>query len=238
MMTAWPVHMPVGELLLGGGAHRCDLDLEVKVLAGERMIAIERHHVATCLGDGDGTRALRRLRLEPHADAYLADAFERAPRYALHELAVVLAVAIGRGNLQLHAIARTLSRQLALEPRDKLTVAMQIRKRLTVGRPVDHLAPIVTQRVVNTDDLVLADGHLASNSRERVPRPPAECSARSGLAPRIPLRLAAARSDWPTRSHAHENHPPGRHSRLSRRLRHDRPCCRECPGGGKPEDCC
>jgi len=66
MVTAGPVHVPVGELLLGGGAYRGDLDLEVEVLAGERMIAIEGHQVATHLGDGDGTRALRRLRLAPH----------------------------------------------------------------------------------------------------------------------------------------------------------------------------
>jgi len=83
MVTASSVHMPVGELFLGGGAYRGDLDLEVEVLAGERVITIERHHVATYLGNGDGTRALRRLRLESHADAYLADAFERAPRYTL-----------------------------------------------------------------------------------------------------------------------------------------------------------
>ena len=120
MVAAGPVNVPVRELFLGGGAHRGDFDVEVEVLAGERMIAIERHHVAAQLGDGDGTRALGCLRLKLPADTHIADALERAARHLLHELAVVFAVTFGRGNLHLQPVAGTAARELTLEPRDQL----------------------------------------------------------------------------------------------------------------------
>jgi len=78
MVAAGPVHVPVGELFLGGRADRGDLDIEVQILAGEWMVAIERHEVPAHLSDRHGARPLRGLGLKPHADARIADALERA----------------------------------------------------------------------------------------------------------------------------------------------------------------
>ena len=46
VVAAGPVHVPVLEFLGGRGAHVGDLDLEVQVLPGERMVAIEGDQVA------------------------------------------------------------------------------------------------------------------------------------------------------------------------------------------------
>jgi len=101
MVAAGPVDVTVRELFFGRGAHGGDFHFEVEGLAREWMIAIECHQVATRLGDADDARALRRVGLQPHADPYLADAFERTSRHALYELTVVLAVAFGREDFHL-----------------------------------------------------------------------------------------------------------------------------------------
>src|SRR5689334_4948608 len=74
MMTAGSVHVAVRELFLGGSPHGSHFDLEVKVLAGERMVTIEGHHVARELRDRDGTRTVRALSLQMHTDPHVADA--------------------------------------------------------------------------------------------------------------------------------------------------------------------
>jgi len=101
MVAARPVDVPVRELLFGRGGYCGDFHFEVQCLAGEWMIAIECHQVATRLGDADDARALRRVGLQPHADPYLADTFESAPGHPLHEIVVVLAVAFCRGDFYL-----------------------------------------------------------------------------------------------------------------------------------------
>jgi len=40
---------------------------------------------------------------------------------------------------------------------------MQVGERLTFGGAVDELPRVIAQRVMNTDNLVLADGHVSSN---------------------------------------------------------------------------
>src|SRR2546429_3630652 len=84
-------------------AHPRDLDLEVEILAGERMIAIEGHQVAGDPGDGDRARAVPALRLQPHSHLEAREALECAARHAPHESLVILAVAIGRRDRHLQA---------------------------------------------------------------------------------------------------------------------------------------
>ena len=94
MVPAGTVHVPVRQFLGGRGTHLADLHLEVQVLTGERMIAVQRHQVAGELRDRDYAHALCGLRLQLHADAHVADALERAPWHALHQCLIVRAVAL------------------------------------------------------------------------------------------------------------------------------------------------
>ena len=53
MVTAVPVHVPVGQLFLGRRPDGGDFDVEIEILAGEGVIAIERDHVTGNVLHGD-----------------------------------------------------------------------------------------------------------------------------------------------------------------------------------------
>src|SRR5215469_9465537 len=163
MVTAGPVHVTVRELFLGRRSHRSHLDLEVEVLAGERVIAIECHEVAIHPRDRHRTRTLRGVSLQPHADPHVADALQCAPRYLLHEAVVVFPVTIGWRDLHLQPVTGLATCQLVLEPGDEIAVTVQVRERLTLSGAVDELTGIIAQRVMDTDDLILADAHTSSD---------------------------------------------------------------------------
>jgi len=109
MVAAGAVHVPVRELGVGGCAHLGNLDLEVEALTGERMIAIEGHHVADDLGHGHRTRAVPGLRLQPHSHPEVRQPLEGAARHPLHESLVILAVAIGRRDRYLQLVPGALA---------------------------------------------------------------------------------------------------------------------------------
>ena len=62
-MPVGSVHVAMRQLLLRRGAHVLDLDVEIEVLAGKGMIAVERHHVARYAGHSHGARAFLGLRM-------------------------------------------------------------------------------------------------------------------------------------------------------------------------------
>src|SRR5690606_25473115 len=76
MMSARSVDVPVGELFLGGGAHVRDLDVEIEVLAGQRVIAVDGDHVPDDLCDSNGARAPIRVDLKLHADLHVRNPLE------------------------------------------------------------------------------------------------------------------------------------------------------------------
>src|SRR6516162_1959361 len=137
MVAAGPVHVSVRELFRRGRPYRGHLDLEVEVLARKRMIAVQCHHVASDLRDRHGARTLRRVGLQPHTDPHVGDPLEPSPRHPLHEPLVVLAVTIAWSDLYLQPVTGLAAGQLALESRNKVAVAVQVRERLTFSGTVD-----------------------------------------------------------------------------------------------------
>src|SRR6516165_2382132 len=225
MVAAGPVHVPVRELFLGGRAHRGHLDLEVEALAGERVIAIECHEVATEVRDGHRTRTLRGVSLQPHADPHVADTLQCAPRYLLYEALVVFPVTIGWRDLHLQPVAGLATRQRALESRDEIAVTMQVREWLALGGAVDELTGIIAQRVMDTDDLILADAHAGSDVAGNAALPRARrarraTGGREGYHCSLPA-TPALKPRGQTARELYENLLPGR---LNRRLRHHRAC--------------
>ena len=89
----------------------------------------------------------------------VADALERAPRHALDQRLVVLAVAHRPAAIfTLELVARGFAFELALQARNQVAVAVQVGERRAVGA-VELLALVVGQRVVDQDDGVLGDLH-------------------------------------------------------------------------------
>src|SRR6185295_563715 len=133
VMAARPVDVAVRQFFLGRGPHFGDLDLEIQVLARERVVTVDRDHVAGDLRDSHGAHAVRRLSVQLHAHTDVADALERPARHALDQRLVVLAVGVGRGNLHAQLVARGFACELALQAGDQVAVAVQVRERRAVG---------------------------------------------------------------------------------------------------------
>src|SRR4029077_3019551 len=142
MVVAGAVHVPVRELRLGGCTHLGNLDLEVLVLARERMIAIEGHQVAGDLRDGHGPRAVPGLRLQPHSHLEVREALEGAARHALHEGLVILPVAIGRRDRYLQLVPSVLARELALETGYEVATTVQVRERLALRGAIKYICGV------------------------------------------------------------------------------------------------
>src|SRR5438105_2892972 len=152
----------------------------MEVLAGERMIAIEGHQVAGDLGDGHRARAVPGLRLQPHSHPEVREALEGAAWHALHQLLVILAVALGRRDRHLQLVPGTLAGQLALQTWYEVAMAVQVREWLALGGAVDDLARVIAQGVVDADDRVLRDPHPGSAVRPAAPRPAATGARQTG----------------------------------------------------------
>src|SRR5690348_11601908 len=142
------VDVPMRQLFLRRLPYALDLDVEVEMLAGERMIAVESHHVALHVCDGHRSGACLRLRVQMHAWLNVLDAAQSATGNALHEALVVLAVAFRGRNPHADLVADVMTRQLPLQSRDDVAVAMQVGERLAGGGAVDDRARVVFQGVV------------------------------------------------------------------------------------------
>src|SRR4030095_2071343 len=130
MMSARPMHVAVRELLAGGLANVRDLDVEVERFARKWMVHVHGDHVALQAHDRRDTRlAARSLCLELHARRDLVAA-ERSTRHLLDEFLVALAVTVGRRNLDVELVARRLALELLLEPRDDVSVTVNVGERL------------------------------------------------------------------------------------------------------------
>src|SRR5678815_467174 len=90
VVPARAVYVAVGQLFLGRSPHLGNLDVEIQVLPGKRMIGVDRHHVADDLRHRDRPHAVRRLRVQLHPHVDVADALEGTPRNALDQGLVVL----------------------------------------------------------------------------------------------------------------------------------------------------
>src|SRR6185437_16859277 len=134
-------------------------DLEVEMFARERMIAVERYHVTRHPRHGQRLRARLGLRVKVHAGAHILDAAQRAARHALYQALVVLPVAFRGTDPDADLVAGVAARQLPLQARHDVAVAMEISEGLAGSRAVDDLARVVLQGVVNRHDAVLGDGH-------------------------------------------------------------------------------
>src|ERR1700704_5278945 len=140
MMSTRAMHVPVRQLLLGRIAYSDDLDVEVQVLARQRMVAVNGYHVTGDGCDGHRARALVGLRMQPHSDSNLCNPLQGAARHLLDELPAVLAIAIGRRDFHRQLVTGALSFQLALESGHEIAMPLQVGEGLAVRGGVGELA--------------------------------------------------------------------------------------------------
>ena len=73
-------------VLLRSFADRDNFHVEVQVLAGQHVVAVNHHVVAVNFGDFNRYRALIGVSQETHADLQFVNAHEDVFRYALHRV--------------------------------------------------------------------------------------------------------------------------------------------------------
>jgi hypothetical protein len=193
VVAAFTVDVAMRKFFVGRFAHVGDLDREVQGLARERVVAIDGHVVALDLRDGDVDRPLVIATLELHARLQVFDALERGLRHDLDKLRVAHAVTLFRHHVDLELIAGLLAFQRLLEARDDMALAVDVSQRLATVGAVDDVALVVGQRVVEGNDVAIADLHefLAMGGGNEGGNRPVAPKAR-GRAGRVQIdRLAA-----------------------------------------------
>src|SRR5437016_11865409 len=142
------------------------------------MVAIDGDQVGRDAGDGDGTVAATARSREPHSYPEVPDSLQRTARHLLNQLRVVLAITVGGRERHGELVPDAAAGQLTLKTWHETAVAVQIRQGLARRGTVDDLPCLVPQRVMDADDLVLADAHVGGASANY----PADRASKAGEA--------------------------------------------------------
>ena len=160
VMSARPVDVAVRQLFLGRGAHFGDLDVEIEILTRERMIAVDRDHVADDLRDRHGARAAFRLRVQLHADVEVADALRARGAARAGPATCRTRRSRRRGAIFTLSLSPA---DLPSSSRSRPGIRLPLPCRYASGSPPAELSSVlpvvVGQRVVNQNDGVLGDLH-------------------------------------------------------------------------------
>jgi len=124
------VHVTVLELLGGGFADIDDLHIEMKSLAGKRVVRIERDILALDLDHRDDLYAVFAVRLELHAWRDLDVLAEVLFLNLEHKGFVPIAVGVFRSDAARDRVAGILAFELFFETRDDILIPMEIHERL------------------------------------------------------------------------------------------------------------
>src|ERR1700677_609491 len=151
MMPTGAVNVSMLQLFGRSGADTDDLDIEVQRVVGERVVAVERHHVAHHGRYGEYPQALLRLRLKLHSLADLARALQGSLRDALHQRLVALAVALVRRERHHEGVAVLFPFQGLLQARHEIAVTLDVGEGLAAIGTVEHLAVVAFEGVVDQD---------------------------------------------------------------------------------------
>src|SRR5207237_10571615 len=101
----------------------------------------------------------------------------RTARHLLNQLRVVLAITVGGRERHGELVPDATAGQLTLKTGHEIAVAVQIRQRLARRGTVDDLPCLVPHRVMDADDLVLADAHVGRGRTTPLTAPRTQASA-------------------------------------------------------------
>ncbi len=159
MIAAIAVHVTMHFFFIGGVTDSDDFDREEKVLAGQRMVAIDGDSRLIDGGHGDGHAALRGLCLELHARFDVIDALKGFARNLLHHEVVMFAIAFGSGHFNIEFVAGLFADKSVFQARYDLADAMQIGQRRMTCRAINDLAVFIGESVMEADYAVFTDLH-------------------------------------------------------------------------------
>src|SRR5690606_15238537 len=146
-------------LLLGRLADVHYGNVEVQVLAGQRMVAVDAYRLVAGLDHRHQQRTALALGMELHARFDLVHALEQIARHVLDQRRIVRAVAFLRLDVDLQRVAGLLAGQCLLQARNDVAGTVEVAQRLRLGRFVDDLALVVGQGVVDAGDARVGDLH-------------------------------------------------------------------------------
>ncbi len=161
MMTALTMHVTMRFFFIGSVTDGDDFDRKEKVLAGQRMVAIDGDGRFIDSGHGDGHSALRGLCLKLHARLDVVDALEGFVRNLLHHEVVMFAITFGSSHFDIEFVAGLFADKGVFQTRHDLSDAMQISQRRVACRTVNDLAVFVGEGVMKADHAVFADLHYS-----------------------------------------------------------------------------
>src|SRR5271155_3661665 len=119
-MSAGAVDMTMLELFRGRVPHADYFDIEVQSLIRERMIAVQRYHVAGNRTDREQAYAFIGLRPELHPLADFTGALKGSLRYALNQRFAARSIAVGGCNRHRNGIAPLLAFERFLQARNEI----------------------------------------------------------------------------------------------------------------------
>ena len=104
VMIVLAVYVTVRQFFCGRFADRDNFHVEVQVLAGQHVVAVNHNVVAVNFSDFNRYRALIGVSQETHADLQFVNAHEDVFRYALHQVFVVVAVRVVRADVNVASL--------------------------------------------------------------------------------------------------------------------------------------
>ena len=148
----------MGEFGEFGGADGDDLDVKMKGLAGELVIAIERHFFAFDLFDREDAHTEISFGVKAHAELRGVGA-KGVERDALEKLVAVFTVAELRRHQDGFGSADFEAFDTLLESGNDVLGTVEILHRATIARGVDDVTLVVLQGVFDADDSFFSYAH-------------------------------------------------------------------------------
>ena len=152
------MRVAVGEFGEFGGADGDDLDVKMEGLAGELVIAIERHFFAFDLLDREDAHTEISFGVKAHAELRGIGA-KGVERDALEKLVAVFAVAELRRHRDGFGGADFEAFDALLEAGDDVLRAVEVLHRAAIAGGVDDVSLVVLQGVFDADDSFFSYAH-------------------------------------------------------------------------------
>ena len=169
-MTTRAMHMPMGQLLFGGGAHVGDLHIEVQGDTGQGVVPVQGHDAILHTDHREDTHValLRSTGLELHTWLHLLTA-EPIDGHLVYERGIELTVAFSRGHHGQDLVPGLTSLQLLLQARHDHLMTLDVREGIATGAGIEELAIGIVQGVMERDHGILGDVHGLKVARRNDP---------------------------------------------------------------------
>ncbi len=141
--TAALVDVAVSNLFFSRGTHLLDCDVEVQMLACQRVVAVDGDFVTFNFNHADGYRTLVGIRLKLHAGLKVFDTLEAILGHDLFKRRVWLAVAISRIDANFGGLASLLTYQSCFEAWNDVTMTVKINQWLSRLRLINQSSLVV-----------------------------------------------------------------------------------------------